>query len=108
MKPKIAVCLAVVLTLFNLPVLASGSKLSPLHAQSIDRRVEELLSQMTLDEKVGQLNQMFYFKQFMKPEMVEPGIRDGKIVEGWNNFDFLKMHSQIQKIKIILSHLKWN
>src|SRR6185369_551248 len=79
MKPKIAVCLAVVLTLFNLPVLASGSKLSPLHAQSIDRRVEELLSQMTLDEKVGQLNQMFYFTQFMKPEMVEPGIREGKI-----------------------------
>ena len=46
---------------------------------SIDRRVDELLLQMTIDEKVGQLNQLFYFTQFMKPEMVEPGIRDGKI-----------------------------
>jgi beta-glucosidase len=34
---------------------------------------------MTIEEKVGQLNQLFYFTQFMKPEMVEPGISEGKI-----------------------------
>ena len=34
---------------------------------------------MTLEEKIGQLNQLFYLSQFMKPEMMEPGIRDGKI-----------------------------
>jgi beta-glucosidase len=47
--------------------------------QRVDRKVDELLSQMTIEEKVGQLNQLFYFKQFMKPEMMEPGIREGKI-----------------------------
>jgi beta-glucosidase len=47
--------------------------------RSPDRRVDALLSQMTVEEKVGQLNQLFYFTQFMKPEMVEPGIREGKI-----------------------------
>ena len=44
-----------------------------------DRRVDELLSQMTIEEKVGQLNQLFYFKQFMRPEMIEPDIRAGKV-----------------------------
>ena len=34
---------------------------------------------MTLDEKIGQLHQLFYFSQFMKPEMMEPGLREGKI-----------------------------
>jgi beta-glucosidase len=48
-------------------------------SKSSDRRVNELLSQMTVEEKVGQLNQLFYFTQLMKPEMIEPGIREGKI-----------------------------
>ncbi|HEX3186928.1 MAG TPA: glycoside hydrolase family 3 N-terminal domain-containing protein, partial [Pyrinomonadaceae bacterium] len=34
---------------------------------------------MTMEEKVGQLNQLFYFTQFMQPAMVEPGIREGKV-----------------------------
>src|ERR1700752_4079616 len=46
---------------------------------SIDRRVDDLLSRMTVDEKVGQLNQLFFISQFIKPEMMEPGIREGKI-----------------------------
>ena len=37
------------------------------------------MSRMTEDEKIGQLNQLFYFAQFMKPDMIEPGLRDGKI-----------------------------
>jgi len=44
-----------------------------------DRRVDDLMSRMTLEEKVGQLNQLFYLSQFMKPEMMEPGIREGKV-----------------------------
>jgi len=37
------------------------------------------MSRMTEDEKIGQLNQLFYFAQFMKPDMIEPGLREGKI-----------------------------
>jgi beta-glucosidase len=82
MKTKIAACLAIVIALFGLPALATVpvTAVGP-HAsvQSIDRRVDQLLSQMTIDEKVGQVNQLFYFRQFMQPAMVEPGIREGKI-----------------------------
>src|SRR5215204_2688735 len=45
----------------------------------MDRRVDDLMSRMTVEEKVGQLNQLFYFTQLMKPEMMEPGIREGKV-----------------------------
>lgn len=75
MRLKVAVCFTMVVALLGLPVMATQQKTH----QSIDRRVDELLSQMTIEEKVGQLNQLFYFSQFMKPEIVEPGIRDGKI-----------------------------
>jgi beta-glucosidase len=37
------------------------------------------MSRMTEDDKIGQLNQLFYFAQFMKPDMIEPGLREGKI-----------------------------
>src|ERR1041384_4204803 len=74
MRVKVAVGLVIVLVLCHLPVLARSRQ-----PQSIDRRVDALLSQMTLEEKVGQLHQLFYFKQFMKPESLEPDIRAGKI-----------------------------
>ena len=76
MRPKIAAFLGIVIALFGLPVKATMNSAS---SQSIDRRVDQLLSQMTLDEKVGQVHQLFYFRQFMQPQMVEPGIREGKI-----------------------------
>jgi beta-glucosidase len=81
MKVKVAVCFALAAALSGLPVMG-GMKTRSLgrtELQSTDRRVEALLSQMTIEEKVGQLNQVFYFKQFMRPEMVEPDIREGKI-----------------------------
>jgi hypothetical protein len=78
MRVKVAVCFAVVIALFGLPVVARMNVSKTQQKPSIDRRVDELLSQMTIEEKVGQLNQLFYFKQFMKPEVVEPGIREGK------------------------------
>jgi beta-glucosidase len=80
MRVTITACLVIVMALFGLPLLATGvSADGPSVPASIDRRVDEILSQMTIEEKVGQLNQLFYFTQFMKPEMVEPGIREGKI-----------------------------
>jgi beta-glucosidase len=75
MRKKVAVSLAVVIVLFGQSVTSRPREMQRLP----DRRVDALLSQMTVEEKVGQLNQLFYFTQFMKPEMVEPGIREGKI-----------------------------
>ena len=46
---------------------------------AVDRRVDDLMSRMTIDEKVGQLNQLFFLSQFMKAETMESGIREGKI-----------------------------
>ncbi len=79
MRVKVAVCFAVVIALFGLPVMARMSVSKTQQKLSVDRRVDHLLAQMTIEEKVGQLNQLFYLKQFMNPEMVEPGIREGKI-----------------------------
>ena len=72
MRKNIAACLIIIA--IALPAQSFGT-----NSSAIDRRVDELLAKMTLEEKVGQLNQLFYFTQFMKPEMVEPGIREGKI-----------------------------
>ena len=79
MRVKVAVCFAVVIALFGLPVMARMSVSKTQQKLSVDRRVDQRLAQMTIEEKVGQLNQLFYLKQFMKPEMVEPGIREGRI-----------------------------
>ena len=72
MRKNIAACLIIVV--LALPAQSFGTNSGP-----VDGRVDELMSKMTIEEKVGQLNQLFYFTQFMKPEMVEPGIREGKI-----------------------------
>jgi beta-glucosidase len=45
----------------------------------VSKRAGALLAKMTLEEKIGQLNQIFYFTQLMRPEMMEPSIREGKI-----------------------------
>ena len=80
MRVKVAVCVAIAMVLFGLPVTATTSVSKTSHAgKSSNRRVDELLSQMTIEDKVGQLNQLFYFKQFMRPEMIEPVIREGKV-----------------------------
>ncbi len=51
----------------------------PAAPQSPEKRADDLLKQMTLDEKIGQLNQNFYMGAFMKPEMMEQAIKDGKL-----------------------------
>jgi beta-glucosidase len=100
-----------VMALLVLPVRAQRNppRTSPLNTQAIDRRfgrrVDALLSQMTVEEKVGQLNQLFYFTRFMQPEMVEPGIREGKI----GSLLFLTdpaVINRFQKVAIEQSRLK--
>lgn len=51
----------------------------PAPVNNVSKRAADLVAQMTLDEKVGQLNQLFHISKLMKPEMVEPSIREGKI-----------------------------
>jgi beta-glucosidase len=46
--------------------------------QQARQRAEALLAQMTLAEKIGQMNQLFFFA-FQKPEMMDNGIRKGDI-----------------------------
>ncbi len=51
----------------------------PIMAQDVSQRADALLAQMTFDEKVGQLNQLFFISQLMKPDAMEPAIREGKV-----------------------------
>ena len=60
MRVKVAVCFVAVMGLFGLPVRGRMSVSNAQQMPSVDRRVDELLSQMTIEEKVGQLNQLFY------------------------------------------------
>ena len=106
MRVKVAVCFALVMALSGLPVMARMSVPKTSQAgNSSNRRVDELLSQMTIEEKVGQLNQLFYFKQFMQPELVEPGIREGKV----GSLLFLTdpvLINRFQKVAVEKSRLK--
>src|SRR5262245_56811322 len=83
MKPltrRLLACVVAALLLTNTVALATTARPAYLDPSlPIDRRVDDLMSRMTLEEKVGQLNQLFYFTQFMKPEMIEPGLLEGKI-----------------------------
>src|ERR1044072_3221305 len=78
---RLLACVAAALLLTN--IVAFGTRDRTTYFDSslpIEKRVDDLMSRMTEDEKIGQLNQLFYFTQFMKPEMIEPGLREGKIV----------------------------
>jgi beta-glucosidase len=115
MRVKVVVWFAIGVALFcfganetqehtRLPI-KTGSNLYNLTRTSLDRRVDDLLSQMTIEEKVGQLNQLFYLSQFMKPDIVEPGIREGKI----GSLLFLTdpvLINRFQKIAVENSRLK--
>ena len=77
---RLLACVAAALLLTNTFTFATPNRATYFDpALPIDKRVDDLMSRMTVDEKIGQLNQLFYFKQFMKPEMIEPGLREGKI-----------------------------
>jgi beta-glucosidase len=55
-----------------------ATKLNAADRQTQQRAVA-LLAQMTLDEKIGQLNQLFFFSSFQKEESMNEGIRKGEI-----------------------------
>jgi len=70
-------CLLVILSFFMPLVQTLGQRTTSRDATST--RANALLAKMTLEEKIGQLNQLFFLSQLMKPEILEPGIREGKI-----------------------------
>ncbi len=95
-------CVAAALLLTN-SIAARPAYFDP--SLPIDKRVDDLMSRMTLDEKIGQLNQLFYIAQFMKPEMIEPGLREGKI----GSLLFVtdpKTINRFQKVAVEQSRLK--
>jgi beta-glucosidase len=105
---RLLACVAVALLLTNTVALTTGTTARPDYfdpSLPIDRRVDDLMSRMTLDEKVGQLNQLFYLTQFMKPEMIEPGIREGKIGSLLFTTDPATIN-RFQKIAVEQSRLK--
>lgn len=73
-----AKCLLLILSLL-MPPLQTLGQTTMSHDAGVSKRAAALLAKMTLEEKIGQLNQLFYLSQLMKPEMMEPGIRQGKI-----------------------------
>lgn len=69
------------------------------------QRADALLAQMTLDEKIGQLNQLFFFSSFQKEESMNEGIRKGEI----GSLLFVTdpaMINRFQKIAVTESRLK--
>ena len=70
-------CLLLILSLFMALTQTNGQATTSRDTAS--KRAAALLAKMTLEEKIGQLNQIFFITQLMKPEMVEPDIRAGKI-----------------------------
>jgi beta-glucosidase len=71
-------CLLLTLSLLLSPIQTLGQATTHRNATAT-KRAADLLARMTLEEKIGQLNQIFYFTQLMKPEMMEPDIRAGNI-----------------------------
>lgn len=71
-------CLLLILSLFMALIQTLGQRATS-RDDAPSKRAAALLAKMTLEEKIGQLNQLFYLSQFMKPEMMEAGIREGKI-----------------------------
>lgn len=71
-------CLLLIVSLF-MPLGQTLSQAQTTREPTAAKRAADLLAQMTLEEKIGQLNQLFFFSQLMKPEMMEPDIRAGKV-----------------------------
>ena len=71
-------CLLLILSLF-MPLTQTLGQAPTSRDAGISKRAAALLAKMTLEEKIGQLNQLFFLSQLMKPEVMEPGIREGKI-----------------------------
>jgi beta-glucosidase len=112
-NPRYLLTLAVIWTIVAAPFNSVPAQKSPVKnvtAQTADdrrarQRANALLAQMTLEEKIGQMNQLFYFPQFQKPEMMEDGIRKGEI----GSLLFVtdpKLINRFQKAAVTESRLK--
>ncbi len=69
------------------------------------QRANALLARMTLEEKIGQMNQLFFISGFLKPEMMDEGIRKGEI----GSMLFVTdpaLTNRFQKIAVTESRLK--
>jgi beta-glucosidase len=85
----------------RLSSLCLGLAGAVLSAQTPAQRAEALLKQMTVDEKIGQMNQLFMFGE---PKDFEAGIAKG----GYGSFLFVTepaMMNQMQKIAVEKSRL---
>ena len=71
-------CLFLMLSLFC-PLIHALAQAPARRGDDASKRAAALLAQMTLEEKIGQVNQLFFLGQFMKPETMEPTIREGKV-----------------------------
>ena len=71
-------CLLLILSLF-MPLVQTLGQATTTREATVSKRAADLLAKMTLEEKIGQLNQLFYLSALMKPEEMEPGIREGRI-----------------------------
>ena len=79
----IGVVLTIVAAPFNF-VFAQKSPVKkatvqPASDQKTRQRADTLLAQMTFEEKIGQMNQLFFFSAFQNPESMNEGIRKGEI-----------------------------
>ncbi|HEY8559029.1 MAG TPA: beta-glucosidase BglX [Pyrinomonadaceae bacterium] len=69
------------------------------------RRAAALLAAMTLDEKIGQMNQLFFFSQFQKEDSMAEAIRKGQIGSLLFVSDPAAIN-RLQKIAVTESRLK--
>lgn len=103
----VIVCLSLIVSQFA-PVLAATA---PTRSAGINsdpesrKRAEALLAQMTLAEKIGQMNQLFFMAQFMKPDAFDASIRKGEI----GSFLFVTdpvLINRLQKVAVTETRLK--
>ncbi|HVE55747.1 MAG TPA: beta-glucosidase BglX [Pyrinomonadaceae bacterium] len=105
---SIAVILTIVAAPFN-SVFAQKIRIKkesmPTKSGDARQRANALLVQMTLEEKIGQMNQLFFFGQFQKPDSMFEGIRKGQIGSLLFVTDPAQIN-QFQKIAVTESRLK--
>lgn len=104
MRSAFSVALIFVFAVFPLISLAQ-KKTSAQPGDKVKQRANALLAQMTLEEKIGQMNQQFFISMLHRPEMFEEGIRKGEI----GSLLFVtdpKLINRFQKMAMTESRLK--
>ncbi len=96
MKMKNSICLISCLLIATVARAASPSGLTP---EQVKAKVDSLLKQMTLSEKIGQMNQLFYFGQDIPgmPAVSEEGIARGD----YGSFLFITDPATINRLQHI-------